>query len=124
MDYKKESKKFSVIDLTGKNRELNCLYHGKHNLHLEGRIMQEKGKNLVVGVSLHENDVAVEEYDAKTKSLNLFYQRPSENTIRTSILHMSNYTVPKGIKQINVYDMDPTFFGGAAFIPTIFTLNE
>ncbi len=124
MDYKKAPKEFdSFIDLTGKDRALKCLYHGKHNLHLEGRIMKESKSKLVVSVSLHENDVVAEEYDAKTKSLNLFYQRPSDDTIRTSILHMSEYIVPKGIKQINVHDVDPTFFGEVAFIPTVFSLD-
>lgn len=124
MDYKKAPKQFdSFIDLTGKDRELKCFYHGKHNLHLEGRIIKESKSELVVSVSLHENDVVAEEYDAKMKSLNLFYQRPSENTIRTSILHMSEYKVPKGIEQINVHDMDPTFFGQAA-IWTVLPLDD
>ncbi len=43
----------SFMDLTGKDRELQCRYHGSNaNLHLEGRILSEIDSGLVVGVSL------------------------------------------------------------------------
>lgn len=111
MSTKKFAKKFdSFMDLTGKDRELTCLYHGRHTVHLEGRIMREENDKLVVGVSLHPSDVTYSGYNPDTKSLELAYQPPAPNTIRISILQMQDYRVPKDIKSIDVYDADRKMF--------------
>ncbi|MBI5066281.1 hypothetical protein HZA97_08655 [Candidatus Woesearchaeota archaeon] len=111
MSKKKSAKKFdSFMDLTGEGRELTCLYHGRHNVHLEGRILSEEKNKLFVGVSLHPSDVTYSGYNPDTKSLELAYQPPAPNTIRISILQMKGYDVPKDIKSIDVYDADSKMF--------------
>lgn len=111
MEPKKEPKKFSFIDLTGKDRKIECLYHGRHNVRLEGKVVREEGDNLVVGVSLYEEDVTYKDYNSLENSLILWYHPPEcGNTIRPAILPMSEYVVPKNIKLISVFDEEPTYF--------------
>ena len=100
-------KKFdSFMDLTGKDRELKCSYHGTaKNLHLEGRILSETDSELKVGVSLWKQDISSHQYDHERHSFDLWYQAPAPNTIRTGILAMQLFDVPKDIQEINVYDV-------------------
>ena len=94
------------MDLTGNDRELNCVYHGKaKNLHLEGRILSETDSELSVGVSLWKADVSSHSYDQSRNSLDIWYQAPLPKTIRPRILPMEKFTVPKSIEEINVYDV-------------------
>lgn len=100
-------KKFDdFMDLTGNDQELKCSYHGKaKNLHLEGRILSETDSELKVGVSLRRQDISSHQYDHQRYSLDLWYQAPPPGTIRTRILVMQSFDVPKDIQEINVYDV-------------------
>ncbi len=110
MEQKGKPKKFSFIDLTGKDRKIKCSYHGRHKVHLDGRIVREEGSNLIIGVSLYEEDVTYKDYNSLEKSLILWYHHPEcGNTIRPSILPMSEYVVPKEIKYIKIFDDEVTF---------------
>ena len=97
-------KSFDILDLTGQRRKLDGHYHGKHALHLEGRILAEEDDGLTVGVSLWEKDIVSHQYDIKRASLDIYYQAPPKGTIRIAILPMSEFSVPKDIEEINVYD--------------------
>ncbi|MEK6905615.1 MAG: hypothetical protein AABX24_04405, partial [Nanoarchaeota archaeon] len=94
------------MDLTDQNKILQCRYHGLNkNLHLEGRILSETDSGLSVGVSLCEQDISSHQYDHQRYSLDLWYQAPPPNTIRTRLLVMQYFDVPKDIQEINVYDV-------------------
>ncbi|MBI4739082.1 hypothetical protein HY772_05990 [Candidatus Woesearchaeota archaeon] len=96
-------RKFSnFMDLTGKNRELDCRYHGSTNINLEGRILREMKSGLVVGVSLWEQDVAAHRYDVQRRSLDVWYKQCPG--VRIMLLAMYEFKVPEDIKEINVYD--------------------
>ncbi|MBI5066443.1 hypothetical protein HZA97_09500 [Candidatus Woesearchaeota archaeon] len=111
MEPKRKPKKFSFVDLTGKDRKIKCLYHGRHNVQLEGRLLREEGENFVVGINLYEEDVPHKDYNPSENLLVLWYHPPEcGNTIRTQKIPESNYVVPKNIKSINVYDDEITFF--------------
>lgn len=91
-------------DLTGKDRDLSCAYHGQHNLSLEGRIFSEKPDNkLEVGVSLRNMDIDSYQFDESTNSLDIFYDDQYINQPRAG-LEFTRFEVPETITQINVYD--------------------
>lgn len=94
----------SFMNLTGKDRELQCRYHGTSNLRLEGRILSESDDGLMVGVSLWNDDIASQNYDHNRNSLDIWYQSPPPNTIRHTGLVLARFNVPEDIKEINVYD--------------------
>ncbi|MBU4501843.1 MAG: hypothetical protein KKA79_04570 [Nanoarchaeota archaeon] len=95
-------KKFdSVIDLTGKNRKLDCKYHGSKNPHLEARILSDLGPDLVVGVSLSDLEIATHKYDKLRKSLDIEY---IDFKGASAGLPYKNFDVPRNIQEINVYD--------------------
>jgi len=95
----------SYMDLTGQGREIDCRYHGNETyISLEARVFEEKGDNLMVGVSFHESDIPEHNYNLKTQSLDVLY-RPYGG-IRTMELAFTEFAVPKDIKAINVYDVD------------------
>ncbi len=111
MDPKRKPKKFSFVDLTGKDRKIKCLYHGRHDVQLEGKVLREEGDNLVVGINLYEEDVTHQDYNSLEQSLILWYHPPEcGNTIRMQKTPESNHVVSKNIKLINVYDDEITFF--------------
>ncbi|MFH1064686.1 MAG: hypothetical protein V1729_06390 [Candidatus Woesearchaeota archaeon] len=97
-------KKFDgFMDLTGKGRTLDCNYHGNQRKMLEGRILEETDNELVVGVSLWEDMVASNNYDPQRKSLDVWYQpMPGQ---RAAVFMLTEFNVPKDIKEINVYDL-------------------
>lgn len=97
---------FDFLDLTNQGKKLRCAYHGKHEIYLEGRILAEENDALTVGVSLWEEDVASHHYDALRASLDVFYQPPPARTIRIALLPMTQFSVPKDICEINVYDAE------------------
>ncbi len=101
-------RKFDFMDLTGKNRTLDCVYKGSTNVHLEGRILRETEENLVIGVSLWPQDVVLAAYNIKEKSFDVYYRAPPADEIRISILKMTEYEVPKSVTSIRVYDADFT----------------
>lgn len=93
------------MDLTGNDRELRCYYHGKaQNLNLEGKILSETDSELEVGVSLWKADISSHSYNQSRNSLDIWYQAPPPKTRRPRILPTEQFTVPKGIEEINVYD--------------------
>lgn len=94
----------SFMDLTGEGRNLRCQYHGSNNLHLEARIFSENESLLNVGVSLWKDDIASHKYDPNRNSLDIWYQKPPQDTIRHMGLVIERFDVPKDIKEINVYD--------------------
>lgn len=95
-------KKNNSIDLTGKNRQLKCSYHGKHSLDfLEGIIYDETNFELIVGVSLTKKEIQSYKYDPVRKSLDVWYQHCG--SIAGSCFE--ELRLPKDIKEINVYDV-------------------
>ena len=94
------------MDLTGEGRTLKCFYHGTHDPYLEGRIFEEKDSNLVVGVSLWEDDIHAHTYDPVRYSLDIWYKAPDPDEYRIALLVIQEFTVPKDIREINIYDAD------------------
>ena len=87
----------------GNMRQLPCLYHGAHGLHLEARVFEEKGDDLLIGVGhLFKSDVTESRYDPERHSLDLWYQH--YGGARIAIISAVQFTVPKEIKEVNVYD--------------------
>jgi len=93
-------------DLTGNDRELKCMYHGIHNPHLEGRIIDESKSSLVVGINLWEIDTPHHSYDGARKSLDIWYQPPPEDEARIDLLTIQEFIVPNDIEEINILDYD------------------
>lgn len=93
------------LDSTMRGRKLKCTYHGKEEMHLEARILSDTASEMVVGVNLFDEDVASWIYDDTRASLDIWYRPPAPGTMRIMLLPMSEFGVPKDIKEINLYDL-------------------
>ncbi len=97
--------KIYLKDLAGTDKKVLLQYHGKHPVHLEGRINRKRWwGNLEIGVSLFEEDIVSHEYDKKTRTLRIGYRH--FDGVRIAILPMTTFKVPRSIEQVVVYDVE------------------
>lgn len=92
-------------DFTHTNKSITCTYHGKGPLHLETAVLSEAGSELVVAVSLFQEDISSWLYDAGRHSLDIWYRPLPEGEMRIAILPFAEFGVPKDIREINIYDI-------------------
>jgi len=93
----------SYRDLTGQSREVDCNYHGTNNdLYLEAGVRQEKDDRLTIQLGFSEDELPEHRYDPARQSLDVLV-RPYQG-IRTMVLVLTDFEVPKDIKELNLYD--------------------
>ena len=92
------------MDLTGKDREIETTYHGNLPFFsVEVRVMKEEGDNLIMGVSMSEDESLATDYDQKRKSLDILY-KPYLGAVAG--LYFQDFLTPNDIREINIYDID------------------
>lgn len=99
-----EMEEIYLIDLAETGKKINVDYQGKHQIHLEGKIKEQKRKKLEIGISLFKEDIVRSKYDKKTKTLNIKYRH--YDGIRIAILPMTPFKVPADIEKIVIQDVE------------------
>ncbi len=100
----KQMKKTILKDFANTDNKIELIYKGKHQIHLEGKILSADKKNLEIGITLFEEDIVSHKYEKKTRTFHIKY-RHYEGP-RIAILPMTKFTVAKDVQQIIVSDVE------------------
>ena len=83
-------------------KELDVNYHGKSDLDASAHIIRVADLDMIIAVSLHEDEVLHHYYDPQTRSLDLWYQQVANDDAGS--MPVKKFLVPKNIKEVNIYD--------------------
>lgn len=100
----KKMDKIYLTDLAETGKKIDVDYQGKHKIHLEGRIKEQRKKKLEIALSFFKEDIISSKYDKKTKTLRLKYKH--YDGIRIAILPMTPFEVPVDIEKVVIQDVE------------------
>ena len=96
--------KIFLQDKAGSGKKIPVHFSGKHQIYLEGSILQVKDEEMEIGLSVFEEDIVDRSYDEASKALILKYKH--YEGVRIAVLPMTKFSLPLDLERIIIEEVD------------------